>query len=169
MRRHHSQKDKDGLTLIELMLATVIASIVMMTISSLLVGANRQLLQTNTMVQMHRDGELAANAITQFIQKAKLQSREIRSRNITNGIEYYYESEDSREHRIVWNQNTGQLIHQPSGVVLAGTPWNINFAITDGVVVGLYNLDLQLSDPASTRTIDYSLEVLSRNPMYDGE
>ena len=135
-------EQRSGFTLVELMLAVVLVSILASAIGSLLVFENRALIRNTRMLELQRDASLAMNVIANGIHSAKIGVGDV---SFVNGTTLYFE--DNLTEGVQWDQAKGELISLPSKMVLVRSDWNIVNFSSERHNNGTWRVVLQLVDP----------------------
>lgn len=149
---------RSGFTLVELMLAIVLSSIVAAAVGLLLVFGNRALIRNRRAVEMQRDVSLAMETIAPRIRSAKIQEGNV---SFVNDTLYF---EDTHTEGVQWDQGSGELVLLPSGAVLVRDEWDIiDFYAERHDANGTWLVTLQVFDPETRNELVMESSFLPRN------
>lgn len=166
-----------GFTLVELMLAVTISTIVMLAIGSLMIGETRNAARNRQVVSMHCDATLAMNVIGDHIRGAYLDVDEVHlwSSNNGNVTKLFFDSGEGDYVRCRKNQGEVSLKLKGSDhLYLINGEWEIrDFSVyapddssdPDGTESTSWHVILELRVPGTTSTIALDSSVTPRNSI----
>lgn len=149
-----------GFTLVELMLVAVLASIVGLSVGSLLVFANRALIRNTRMVEMQRDVSLAMDVISRGLLTAKIKIDSVEHVSFSDGTLYFDEDGATG---VTWRQGQGTLNTIPDDTVLIHNDWDILAFDAERHTNQTWRVELQVEDPETRYRLVMITSVLPRN------
>lgn len=154
-----------GFTLLELLLAVSIVSVVLLAAGSLLVGETRNAARNRRVVDMQRAGSLAMKVIGRKIREAYLDDGEVSESG--NKIIYF---ESSNENYVEWKESEGLLVLEPDGVNLIDSQWEIRDFYVKKVDLGsAWQVVLEIRVPGTTSDFVLDSNFIPRNSIPDTE
>lgn len=157
MTRGRQTGGKAGFTLVEMMLAVVLASIVGLSVGSLLVFGNRALIRNTRMVEMQRDVSLAMGVISRGLLMAKIGL----DPDSFSGDTLYFD--DDKTTGVIWRKGQGTLNTIPDNIVLIHNDWDILEFDAEQHANGTWQVELQVEDPETRYRLVMFTSVLPRN------
>lgn len=144
-----------GVTLVELMLAVVVASILASAVGALLVSANRALIRNSRQVEIQRDASLTMDTIGRYIRETAAGQISFAGGVLSIGT--------TNNHTIVWDQQQNTIVLNPQGMELVRNDWTIQDFTASQSPNGSWYVLLQLQDPQSGSLIVMPANFLPRN------
>lgn len=154
-------RSKKGFTLVELMVAASIFSIVLFSAGTMIVAESRNAIHNRRIVDMQRDASLTINTIGNRIRRAYVDTGEV-SQTGHNTI--YFES--SKASYAEWKTAEGRLVLMPENIDLIDTQWEIrNFYVEQNTIDNSWYVVLQLRLPGTTSEIILPANFMPRNTI----
>lgn len=158
-RRAHAVGGTRGFTLVELMLAASIFSIVLFAAGTLLVGETRNAARNRQIVNMQRDASLAMEVVGNRIRGAYKDIGEVSQSN--NKIVYF---DSSLASYVEWNTIQNVLVLMPENMNLIDTQWEIvNFNVKQNPVDFTWRVILQVRVPDTATEFVLTGNFMPRN------
>lgn len=153
-----------GFTLLELMLAATLSSIIALSVGTIWIGANRNMLRSRKIVEMQRTASLAAEVIESRLRGSHID--DVVFTESGNLHTLYFNS--TQTSYIQWDSSAGTLVLAPEGITLVSDEWTlVTFSASEQTSPVSWYVVLQLQDPQYGLDITMPVNYRPRIAVYE--